>query len=486
MFFVDDMNMPQLERYGAQPPIELLRMFMDHGYWYDKKDTTSFYLQDIQLVAAMGPPGGGRNPVTPRFTRHFNLITANPFSDETMTRIFSTIIITYLRMQEFPPDYFTTGNNIVQATLQIYKEAANNLLPTPAKSHYIFNLRDFSRVILGCCLMRKSEMESKRLFLRLWVHETLRVFYDRLIDDKDRKWLVDAIRNCIKEIFKESFDACFEHLLNNGQGGGNGRVSEEDLRSLMFGDFMHPDLDPDERFYEEVKVIDSMYGIVEQCLEEYNNTHKNKMDLVIFRYVLEHLSRICRVLRSPGGNALLVGVGGSGRQSLTRLATAMAGYQLIQPEITKTYGMNEWRDDLKRVLRTAGAQGLPTVFLITDSQIKDESFLEDVDSLLNTGEVPNLFAPDERGEIMEAVAGPAQATAEDKNAEFSPLALFAFFVNRCKDNLHVVIAFSPIGDTFRNRIRKFPSMINCCNIDWFQVKINNSFTFIKFQNKKKF
>lgn len=109
------------------------------------------------------------------------------------------------------------------------------------------------------------------------------------------------------------------------------------------------------------------------------------------------------------------------------------------------------------------------MFLITDSQIKDERFLEDIDSLLNTGEVPNLFAPDEKGEIMEAVAGPAQAAAEDKNAEFSPLALFAFFVNRCRDNLHVVIAFSPIGDAFRSRIRKFPSLINCCNIDWFQA-----------------
>ena len=61
------------------------------------------------------------------------------------------------------------------------------------------------------------------------------------------------------------------------------------------------------------------------------------------------------------------------------------------------------------------------------------------------------------------------AQAGNKHGELSPLALFAFFVNRCKENLHVVVAFSPIGDAFRNRLRQFPSLINCCTIDWFQV-----------------
>lgn len=79
----------------------------------------------------------------------------------------------------------------------------------------------------------------------------------------------------------------------------------------------------------------------------YICTYIFKYNIAICRYVLEHLSRICRILKQSGGNALLVGLGGSGRQSLTRLATFMAKMQIFQPEISKSYGMNEWREDMK-------------------------------------------------------------------------------------------------------------------------------------------
>lgn len=87
-----------------------------------------------------------------------------------------------------------------------------NLLPTPTKSHYTFNLRDFSRVIQGCLLIERDAVGSKHTMIRLFVHEVLRVFYDRLVNDNDRCWLFSLTKAVIKDHFKESFDAIFSHL----------------------------------------------------------------------------------------------------------------------------------------------------------------------------------------------------------------------------------------------------------------------------------
>uniref|UniRef100_A0A8B9U568 Dynein axonemal heavy chain 3 n=1 Tax=Anas zonorhyncha TaxID=75864 RepID=A0A8B9U568_9AVES len=437
LIFVDDLNMPAKEVYGAQPPIELLRQWIDHGHWYDKKDTSKINIIDVLLLSAMGPPGGGRNDITGRFTRHLNIVSIRSFDDSILTKIFTAVADWHFILILYLFSLFRLGKIMVQATMVIYKMAVENFLPTPSKSHYVFNLRDFSRVIKGVLLCPHTHLQVNKL-IRLWIHEIYRVFYDRLVDEEDRKVFFHMVEETTSNNFKQSLDKVF---------------------------FSNPDSNV--KVYDEITDLKQLTTVMEYYLEEYNNISRAPMSLVMFKFAIEHISRICRVLKQDNGHLLLVGIGGSGRQSATKLATYMNSFELFQIEITKSYGINEWKEDIKRVMLKAGVGNKNVSFLFCDNQIKDEAFVEDINMLLNTGDVPNIFAADEKAEIVEKMQSAART--ENRKIEATPLAMYNFFIERVKKNLHIVLAMSPIGDAFRNRLRMFPSLINCCTIDWFQT-----------------
>ena len=124
---------------------------------------------------------------------------------------------------------------------------------------------------------------------------------------------------------------------------------------------MEPGLD--QRAYEEITDLPRMVENLEEYLEDYNNQFSTPMPLVIFLDFAEHVARINRVLNQPAGNVLLLGVGGSGRQSSTRLAAFLNDNQVFQIEVAKGYGMLEFKEDVKNCLKKCGIEGLVQVRL---------------------------------------------------------------------------------------------------------------------------
>lgn len=205
---------------------------------------------------------------------------------------------------------------------------------------------------------------------------------------------------------------------------------------------------------------------VEAFQQKFNEESKVlKLELVLFADALKHLMRISRLLCMDRGSALLVGVGGSGKQSLTRLAAYIAGAYTFQITLSKTYNVTNLFEDVKALYKIAGFKGQPVCFIFTDAEVKDEGFLEYMNQILMTGEVAGLFPKDELDAIVNDIRPVMKATKPHLPDTWDNL--YSFFLERVRDNLHVVLCFSPVGDKFARRARQFPGLINGCTIDWF-------------------
>ena len=167
-----------------------------------------------------------------------------------------------------------------------------------------------------------------------------------------------------------------------------------------------------------------------------------------------------------GGNALLVGVGGSGKQSLTKLSSFIAGHRTFQVTMTRTYNTSNFVEDLKNLFKSCGTQGKGTTFLFTDQDIKEEGFLEYVNNILSGGSIINLFNKDELQEIVHECL----PIMKRESCSLPPSRdnAIKWFIERVRIHLHVVLSFSPVGEQFRSRALKFPGLISGCTIIWFQ------------------
>ncbi|KAG8348375.1 dynein heavy chain [Trypanosoma vivax] len=444
LIFIDDANLPQKERYGAQPPLELLRQMLGHGGLYTLTGGIKWNMViDLSFVMAMGPPGGSRTQVSNRLMRYFNYVSFPEMSETSKRTILNTILRGGLLQRGVKEEIVDFTSKLVDSTLTLFKRCRKAFFPTPSHVHYSFNMRDVMRVFPLIYANDANNLSDEITLVKQWIHEVQRVFHDRLICAKDREEFFSFVND---EVLQMGYEGGYRSLVPNGR--------------LIFGSFMSSG----DGGYQEINDIGALSVFFNDQLVSYNNANENVMDLVLFFDAIEHVCRIARVLRLPNGHCLLLGIGGSGRKSLTRLACHLIPeMDVFTIEFTRNFSLKEWREAIARLLLDCGKEGKLRTFLFSDTQLVDQTLMEDVAMLLTSGDVPNLFEDQDIDLINDKFKGVCMS----ENLPTTKVSMYARFIKEVRSNLHIVLAFSPIGEAFRTRLRMFPALITCCTIDWF-------------------
>lgn len=472
--FIDDMNMPQVDDYGTQQPIALLKLLFEKGGMYDRgKDLNWKILRDISYFAAMGVAGGGRNEVDPRFISMFTVMNLVFPTTNTLHHIYSSILSDHLSKFD---EEVQIAPTLLTMTLNLYNTLIIQLPPTPSKFHYIFNMRDLSRVTAGLCQITPKYFKAVHQIVRVWRNEFVRVFCDRLINVEDQKLVRNELIGQIKQYFPTPIktekpnveDENFVFVPDEDKPGEE-QTKEEDVDvleyamrdPLLFGDYRNASNEGEPREYEDLLDYDAIYFLFQELVELYNET-KEKLSIVLFNDALEHLTRVHRGLRMERGHVMLVGVGGSGKASITRLAAFTAGCEVFTITLCRGYNESMFKDDLKKLYSQLGIAKKPTVFLFTAAQVVEEGFLEFINNILMIGYVPALFTDDDK----EQIVGQCRSAAIKAGYGVAKENVWQYFIQTCVDNLHVVLSMSPTSDVLSKRCRNFPGLVNNTTIDW--------------------
>ncbi|KAJ2286794.1 dynein heavy chain, partial [Coemansia sp. RSA 2706] len=340
-------------------------------------------------------------------------------------------------MLKVQPQLRAHAGALTGAMVDVYA-ASQRRFTADQQAHYVYSPRELTRWMRGMHeALAPLEALSVEGLVRLWAHEALRLFQDRLVAPAERAWTDAAIDAAARAHFPAAdLGAALARpiLFSSWLTRHYAPVAREELRDYMRA---------------RLRVF---------CEEELD------VPLVLFNDVLDHVLRIDRVFRQPQGHALLIGVSGAGKTTLARFAAWMNGLAVVQVRAHRGYGAADFDDDLRAVLRRSGCGGERVCFILDESNVLDAGFLERMNTLLASSEVPGLFEGDDLAALLTACREGAQ---RDGLLLDAPDELFRWFTQQVARNLHVVFTMNPPAAGLAQRAATSPALFNRCVLDWF-------------------
>lgn len=435
VLFCDEINLPAPDKYGTQRAISFLRQLVEQNGFWRTSDKTWVTLDRIQFVGACNPPtDAGRTPMGARFLRHAPLIMVDYPGELSLQQIYGTFNNAVMKII---PSLRGYSEALTKAMVQFYLESQQRFTPK-IQPHYVYSPRELTRWVRGIYeAIRPLETLSVEGLVRIWAHEALRLFQDRLVAEDERKWTNDAVHRIALDFFPTIEE-------DKALGG-----------PILFSNWLSKNYVPVDReqLREFVKARLKTF-----CEEEVD------VPLILFNDVLEHVLRIDRVFRQPQGHLILIGVSGSGKTTLSRFVAWMNGLKVFQIKVHGKYSAEDFDDDLRDILRRCGCKGEKICFIMDESNVLDSGFLERMNTLLANAEVPGLFEGDDLASLMTACKEGAQRQGLLLDSQEE---LYKWFTQQIVKNLHVVFTMNPPEDGLSSKAATSPALFNRCVLNWF-------------------
>eukprot|EP01083_Nonionella_stella_P096780 272139_1 len=437
VIFCDEINLPAQDLYGTQTIITFLRQLICKGGYWHPINKNWIMLENIQFVGACNPPtDAGRVVLSPRFLNHCPLILVDFPGRESLLEIYGTFIRALLKLT---PSIRQMADNVTTAMVDVYQNSQKRF-NTDIQAHYVYSPRELSRwtraMYRALAYIEDVGGTTAEEIVRLWAHEALRLFSDRLVDVEERKWTADMIH----EVAGNQFSQC-------------------DLKQALVEPILYSD------YLSKNYVSVDKHALKDYILQRLKVFNEEELDvqLVIYDELLDHILRIDRVLRQPLGHLLMVGASGAGKTVFSRFVSWLNGMTTFQIKVHKDYSAEDFDMDLRGVLIQSGVEQQKMTFIFDESNILDTAFLERMNALLASGEVPGLF---EDAEYMQLIMKLREAARKDGLIIDTEEELYQMFTTHVQNNLHIVFTMNPAGGDFSNRAATSPALFNRCVINW--------------------